>query len=308
MSTAPPRLNQGDTVGIVTLGSPLSADTIRTRIDYLEQLGFNILLGESVFNRTGFLAGSAESRANDFMSMVLNPDVKWILPTRGGVGVAGMIPYLDFTQIRDNPKIISGYSDITILLNALYQFANLITFQGLLLIDFRDSTPAYNFDQFFSATMNGNAPYLFLNPPGIPLQGKVDGVGTGELIGGNLTSFVDSLGTPYEINTRGKVIFLEDTHEATNTIYRYLAHLEAAGKFEDCEAILMGTCTDCPISYNTSYQDLIETFIVPLGKPLVTNVQSAHNYYKGTLPIGANVRVDGTNGTITVLDNTVADR
>ncbi|MFB4212167.1 LD-carboxypeptidase [Shouchella sp. JSM 1781072] len=305
MSIAPPRLQQGDTVGIVTLGSPLAADTINERIRFLEQLGFSVIVGDSVYERTGFLAGSAESRANDFMNMIRNPEVKWILPTRGGVGVAGIIPYLNFAEIRANPKIISGYSDITILLNVLAQFSDLITFQGLLLIDFRENTPPYNVEQFFSTTMNGFAPYPLTNPPSIPLEGRVSGVAIGELIGGNLTSFVGSLGTPYEIDTAGKVLFLEDTHEPTNTVYRYLAQLEAAGKFNDCAAILMGTCTDCPVSYSTSYQDVINSFLVPLGKPLITNVQSAHNYYKATLPIGANVRVDGTNGTITIVENTV---
>lgn len=83
------------------------------------------------------------------MNMFTNENVKAILPTRGGVGVA-ILPFLDFGVIRTNPKIISGYSDITILLNALAQFSNLITFHSLLLINFHQSTPAYNFNQFFS--------------------------------------------------------------------------------------------------------------------------------------------------------------
>lgn len=306
MAQKPPRLQQGDAVGIVTLGSPRSADAINANVAYLRGLGFQPVLGEHVYARTGFLAGPPQDRASDFMTMIEDPSIKWILPTRGGVGVAGIFPYLDFDTIRANPKIISGYSDITILLNVLYQEADLIGFHSLLLLDFQNGTPDYNFNQFFSSTMMPSSPRLLENPPGFPLNGLVNGRGRGPLVGGNLTSFVDSLGTPYEIDTAGKVIFLEDTHEPVNTVYRYLAHLEAAGKFADCEAIIMGTCTSCPIAYNTSYDELISGFLVPLGKPLVTNLQSGHGYYKASVPIGAEVEVDGTNGRITILENTVS--
>ncbi len=284
---------------------PLAADTINARIQYLEQFGFHVVLGDSVYQRTGFLAGTPESRAADFMSMITNNAVKWILPSRGGVGVAGILPYLDYDEIRANPKIVSGYSDITILLNVLSQYADLLTFQGLLLTDFQPSTPEYNFTSFFSSVMTLQAPRALQNPDGFPLIGKVPGVASGEIVGGNLTSFVDSIGTPYEIDTAGKIIVLEDTNESINTIYRYLAHLEAAGKFADCAAIVMGTCSNCSIAYNTSYDDLIEGFLVPLGKPLLSNLQTAHGQYKVCVPIGALARVDGTNATITILDRTV---
>lgn len=306
MAQKPPLLQRGDTIGIVTLGSPLGETTINRRIETLRSMGFNIVLGKNVYARTGLLAGTDQERAADLMEMFENDRVKMIMPTRGGVGVAGILPYLDMDVIRSHPKLISGYSDITVLLNVLYQYADLITLQSLLLIDFRASTPAYNYNQFFTAVSSPVSSRAIVNPPDIPLISRVPGNVTGELVGGNLTSFVDTLGTRFEIDTRGKILLIEETHEPTNTVYRYLNHLKMSGKFDDCIGIIMGECTGCPTSYNTSYQDLIDNFIVPLGKPLMTNLATAHGRYKAAIPIGARYNLNTINNTLTVVEPTVS--
>lgn len=306
MAIKPPILQAGDTIGIVTLGSPLARETINERIQFLESMGFNIVLGQSVYAQTGFLAGSDMERANDLMDMFANDAVKLILPTRGGVGVAGILPFLDYTFIQNNPKLISGYSDITILLNILAQKSNLITLHDLLLIDFRESTPAYNFNQFFAATSTLLEMRTIENPPEIPQISVVLGNVTGPIVGGNLTSLIGTLGTPYEIDTKGKILFLEETHEPTNTVYRYLSMLELAGKFDDCIGIVMGECTNCPSAYNTTYNDVINAVIVPLGKPLMTNVTTGHGFYKAAIPIGAMANLNTVNNTFTVVEPTVS--
>lgn len=305
MATAPPLLRRGDTVGIVTLGSPLNRATIDARIEVLRSTGLNPILGEHVYDQDGFLAGTDEDRAADLMAMFQNEEVRLILPTRGGTGVAGILPYLDFNIIRSNPKLISGYSDITILLNALYQYADLITLQSLMLIDFNFQTPAYNFDQFFTATSIPSPTRRISNPPSIPMISRIPGNVTGPLVGGNLTSFVDTLGTPYEIDIRNKILVLEETHEPTNTVYRYLNHLQLAGKLEECAGIIMGECTGCLEAYGVSYQELIEDVIVPLGKPLMTNVTTAHGIYKTALPIGAVVNLNTEANQLIVTEPTV---
>ncbi|WP_068618347.1 S66 peptidase family protein [Paenibacillus tuaregi] len=306
MPNRPSLLQRGDTIGIVTLGSPLDAKIIDARIQFLKALGFNIVMGNYVYAQNGFLAGTDEQRASDLMMMFENKQVKMILPTRGGTGVDGIIPYLDFTVIQNNPKIISGYSDITVLLNVLYQYGSLITFHSLLLIDFKSGTPDYNFNQFFSATSLYSSNRIIQNPPGIPLVSRVAGNVSAPLVGGNLTSFVDTLGTPFEIDTRGKILFLEETHEPTNTVYRYLNHLKLAGKLTDCLGIIMGECTGCQAAYGVSYEDLINEFIVPLGKPLITNLASGHGVYKAAIPIGAMVNLNTDRNSITVIEPTVS--
>lgn len=306
MAKKPPMLQPGDTIGIVTLGSPLDAQIINARIATLREMGFEVVLGNNVYARTGMVAGSDEGRANDLMDMFENNNVKLILPTRGGVGVAGILPYLDFSVIRRNPKIVTGYSDITILLNVLYQYADLITLQSLMLIDFKPTTPVYNYDQFFAAVSSTVSPRQIENPLGMPIVSRVQGNVTGEIVGGNLTSFTDNLGTNFEIDTVGKILLIEETHEPTNSIYRMINHLKLAGKIDDCIGIIMGECTNCPISYRTSYDDLINGVIVPFGKPLMTNVATAHGQYKAAIPIGAMVNLNTINNTLTVLEPTVS--
>jgi muramoyltetrapeptide carboxypeptidase len=306
MAIKPPQLKAGDTIGIVTLGSPLSTTVINQSIATLENMGFSVIVGDHVYDSVGFLAGTPQQRAADLMKMFENKAVSCILPTRGGVGVAGILPFLDFSVITKNPKIISGYSDITVLLNALYEYSNLITFQSLLLLDFNPQTPAYNFNQFFAATSALTAPWEINNPPEIPLVNKVAGDVTGPVVGGNLTSFVGSLGTPFEINTDGKILCLEETHEPINTVYRYLNHLKIAGKFDDCIGILMGECTNCEPAYGVTYNELIDEFLVPLGKPLMSNLATAHGRFKAAIPIGASVRMNVTERKLTVTESVVS--
>jgi muramoyltetrapeptide carboxypeptidase len=305
MAIRPQILRAGDTVGIVTLGSPLSAEAINTGIQTLKNMGFNVVLGKYVYSYGGYVAATEQQRASDLMTMFQNPNVKAIIPARGGVGVAGIIQYLDFSVIKQNPKIVTGYSDITILLNVLYIWSDLITFHSLLLIDFTPTTPAYNINQFFTATSTLTSPRKLENPPGIPLVSRVPGNVTGPIVGGNLTSFVDNLGTPFEVDTSGKIILIEDVHEPINTIYRYINHLILAGKFKDCAGIIMGECTNCEPAYGKTYEDLIREVIVPLKKPLMTNLATGHGTYKMAIPIGASANLNTYNNTLTILEPTV---
>ncbi|MGA4719890.1 S66 peptidase family protein [Fictibacillus nanhaiensis] len=305
MSIKPQQLQQGDTIGIVTLGSPLEANIINQGITMLENMGFQVLVGDYVYATNGFLSGTPQQRASDLMKMFQNKQVKLILPTRGGVGVASILPYLDYNIIRTNPKIISGYSDVTILINVLYQLADLVTFQSLMLLDFRSSTPSYNFNQFFNSITRTTAPWQIMNPPDIPLISKVPGNVTGVIVGGNLTSLVDSLGTSYEIDTKGKILFLEDTHEPVNTVFRYLNHLKLAGKFDDCIGIIIGECTQCQPAYGKTFENVIDEFIVPLGKPLLVNLASSHGFYKAAVPLGVNVNMNTYNRSLTVIEPAV---
>ncbi|USK32056.1 LD-carboxypeptidase [Bacillus sp. F19] len=306
MAIRPPMLQRGDTIGLVTPGSPLDANIINARVQYLRDIGFNIVFGRHVYSYEGITAAPAGQRAEDVMNMFKDPSVKMILSTRGGTGVQTILPYLDFEVIRKNPKIIAGYSDITVLLNSLYLSSNLITFHSLMLIDFRLETPAYNFNQFFEATSTLTSPRIIQNPSTMPLKSLVPGNVTGPIVGGNMTSLVNTLGTPYEINTQGKILFLEEIHSPTTMIFRYLTQLLMSGKFQDCLGIIMGECTNCLVSYDTTYDDLINDLLVPIGKPLMVNLATGHGFYKAAIPIGANVNLNSTDNTLTVLEPTVS--
>jgi muramoyltetrapeptide carboxypeptidase len=306
MAIRPTILRAGDTIGIVTLGSPRDEETINSRIQFLEGIGFKVIVGKYVYSNLGYLSATPQQRASDLMSMFENPIVKAIIPTRGGVGVADIIPYLNYNTISRNPKILTGYSDITVLLNVLYIWSNLITFHSLLLIDFKSTTPTYSFDQFFTATSTTLSPRRLDNPPEMPLLSRVLGNVTGPIVGGNLTSFIDTLGTPYEVDTRGKIFFIEETHEDVSRVYRMISHLIHAGKFRDCSGIIVGECTRCENSYDKSYEDLINDVIIPLGKPLMTNLASGHGMYKMAIPIGATANLNTFNNTLTIIEATVS--
>lgn len=113
------------------------------------------------------------------------------------------------------------------------------------------------------------------------------------------------LGTPYEIDTSDRILLLEETNEPINTVYRYVKALQLAGKFDDCIGIVLGECTDCPPAYGVSYNDLINEFFVPMQKPLMTNVTTAHGTYKAAVPIGAMVNLNTHKNTLTVLEPSV---
>lgn len=306
MAIRPPILRAGDTVGIVTLGSPRDEATIRNGILFLENLGFNVIVGDYVFSSQGIVAATAQERAQDLMNMFQNSQVRAIIPSRGGTGVKDIIPYLDYRVITENPKILTGYSDITVLLNVLYIWSNLITFHSLLLLDFRSTTPAYNFNQFFTATSTLTAPRILENPPEMPLVSRVPGNVTGTIVGGNLQSFVDTLGTPYEVDTTGKIFFFEETHESISRVYRLLMHLIHAGKLNDCAGIIVGECSNCPDAYGQNLENLVNEVLVPLNKPLMTNLASGHGYYKMAIPIGAMANLNTIDNTLTILEPTVS--
>jgi muramoyltetrapeptide carboxypeptidase len=290
----------------VTLGSPiLNREAINTGIQTLRNMGFNVVLGRHVFSFGGIVAAPANERAKDLMDMITNPNIKLILATRGGTGVQSIFPYLDFDVIRQNPKIISGYSDITALLNIIYQLSNVITFHSLMAGDFQVNTPPYNFNQFFEATSTRTSPRVISNPPELPFISLVPGNVTGTIVGGNLTSLVNTLGTPYEIDTKGKILFFEETNAPSNTIYRFLLQLIMAGKFDDCIGIVIGQCTSCTVSYGTTFYNLINSLLVPIRKPIISNLATGHGYYKATIPIGATVQLNATEPSLRVLEATV---
>lgn len=295
----PPPLKKGDTIGVVTLGSPAKEEELNRGTAVLNNMGYHVLLGNYALSQN-FPATTATHRAQDLMEMFLNPSVKMILGLRGGTGVADILPLLDYSLIRLNPKILAGYSDLSILLNVITQFTGLVTFNAPMLLDIHAETPPFNLEHFLKIISLAR-PYSIKNPAHMPFISKVKGTAIGPLAGGNLTSIIGSLATPFEINTKGKILFLEDINESSTRVYRLLTHLLRAGKFHDVSGIIIGECTNCKTEYNTTYEQVIEKLLVPLGKPLLMNLATGHGKYKVTIPIGSVGRLDTDRGTITIL-------
>lgn len=300
----PTILRYGDTIGIVTLGSPISKEIFFPAIEILHNLGYKTIVGKHALDQ-GFPASSAEDRASDLMTMFENPDIKLILNSRGGTGSADIIPYLDLEIIKRNPKIFSGYSDITNLLNYIYQATGLITFHGLMLNSFSPEAPIYNYMQFLYVVANLKAPRILNNPPTIPRVSKVPGIAVGPLAGGNLATIINSIGTPYEIDTKGKILLLEDIHEETTRVYVNMRQLKATGKLDQCAGFILGEWTDSKTEYGKTVEMVLDEFLLPLGKPIVANVTFGHDKYNLTLPIGTLAELNANANTLTLLKPSV---
>ena len=297
----PRPLQKGSRAALIAPSGPVSPGEPEQCSRVLEELGLVPVLYPSVHLRHGYLAGDDSARAKDLMEAFLDPAIDGIFCIRGGYGASRILPLLDFDRIRSCPKFFGGFSDITALHICLNQFCQLMTYHIPMpsTIVHKGLDP-YTRRQILNC-MAGFEEDAIENPPDIPFLPLVSGQAEGELTGGNLTLVAPSLGTPYEIDTRGKILFLEDVKEQPYQIDRMLVQLRNAGKFKDCAGILLGEWTDCdPANPESSlplgriFQDLL----VPEGKPILENLVCGHCMPSLCLPLGAQVFVDAEKGRI----------
>ncbi len=296
----PVALKEGDTIGLVALAFSVDKESLEKGIEYLRSAGYNVLIGDHVYDSDGYLAGSDKSRADDLNNMFLNEDVKAIFCIRGGYGSARIIKYLDFDIIKNNPKIFMGYSDITFLLNAIYQKTGLITFHGPMVgSDMRrmDST-SYNTQAMNNIIVKSSElPEINWYPLEESLYIK-EGLGIGELVGGNLSIVISSLGTPYEIDTKGKILFLEEVGEPTYRIDRMLNQLKMAGKLDEIAGLIFGESVSCNPRHagEPTLLDVVKSYSEDLNVPVLFGVPLGHGFNKATLPVGAEVLLVSETG------------
>lgn len=300
------RLCFGDTIGIISPASPKDYETIQKGIEFFEKQGFHIKKGKYIYNHLGYLAGSDEQRVDDLMNMFLDESVKMILCIRGGYGTMRTLPYIDFKVIKNNPKIFVGFSDITTYLNNFYEKCGLISFHGPMLTSkFEDDI---TFQSLINTVMNGNKPYILTNPKNISTYSNSEAIVEGVLQGGNLSLISSTLGTPYEIDTRNKILFLEDVGEEPYMIDRMLTQLLLANKLQVCKAIILGQFTNCTLPHykrSLTTEEVLKDRVLSLNIPTLCNFMSGHDYPKLTLPIGAKVSLNCADGSLAVLEAVV---
>lgn len=285
-------------MGVVAPAGPVNRELLEKGLKILRGMKFNPVLGEHVFSRRGYLAGSDEDRAEDLMSMFKNPDVKAIICARGGYGVNRLLPLLKPAIIRKNPKIVVGASDITLLLLYLEKKCSLVAFHGPMV--------GGSFGQYgMKKTKKQFRDLLTGQPEGktlVSAQARVlrPGVGKGEITGGCLTLLCRSLGTPYEIQTRNKILLIEDVNEAPYRIDGMLWQLKTAGKFKDVKGIVLGEMINCHPKKSANgagrlyYQEMFDG----LSIPIVTNFPIGHGREMWTLPFGINATLNAEAKTI----------
>jgi muramoyltetrapeptide carboxypeptidase len=307
----PRKLSAGDTVGMIVPASMVfETDLLDRGREQLEALGFRVKIGEHVKSRYGNLAGTDRERASDINAFFADDEVSAIMAFSGGWGTPRLLPYLDYENIRRHPKILIGFSDITGLLNAVHKKTGLVTFHG----PNADSRyDAYTLNAFRQVLMSLEPIGTLPNPQKrddelIDRENRIvtlrEGRATGRLVGGNLSLIAATMGTPYEIDTAGAILFLEDTHEELYRIDRMLTQLWLGGKLEKIAGFAFGRCTDCPIEGPAlSMGELLRERFGHV--PSVWGLSFGHIEKKLTLPIGIPATLDATAKTLTLAEAAV---
>lgn len=300
----PKALKPGDTIGITATSGPTITENVRLAKEQLEGLGFKTKLAPSCFVSYGYLAGNDKLRADDLNNMFADEKVSGIICLRGGYGSTRILDKVDFNIIRINPKIFVGYSDITALHIAINQISKLVTFHGpMASSDFANGLDDFSKKEFLRAVMNTKPMSYILNPHNIEIQSLVKGKAHGVIVGGNLSLICATMGTQYEIDTKGKILFLEEISEEPYRIDRMLTQLALAGKFDDVAGIILGDWNDCESKIYSNSLSLIQVFeevIMPFKKPTIFNLKAGHCKPKVTLPLGVNALLDADKNRLII--------
>lgn len=304
------RLQLGDTIGLIAPSSPAKAEIIPEAIQAVEELGFQVKVGNSCYAEYGgYLAGTPELRATEINEMFANPQIDAILCLRGGYGTPQLLQYIDYQCIKQNPKLFIGYSDITALHTAILQNSGLATIHGpMAASDLARDCENYTRESLLRVLTAFGPIGSLRNPEGTVIEQLVPGAAEGEVVGGNLALVSALMGTPYELNTKGKLLFLEDVGEEPFKVDRMLTQLALAGKIEDAAGIILGTFTESESPNYSHGFDMIDVFkniIAPYGKPTIYNVQAGHCDIKMTVPFGVKAMLDATNKELIVKESVV---
>lgn len=311
----PAALRPGDTIGVITPSTPVfDPDDLSMIQPTLRHFGLKTKVGSHVGKRTLTFAESVAGRLDDLHSMFSDPGVRAIIAS-GGYGASQLIDQVDYELIRRNPKIFVGFSDVTALHLAIHKRSRLITFYGPSAFSgFSDYTQEYFKKALFRTEPLG----VLTNPdesetirPKHRLRTVYPGTATGRLVGGNLSLIAATMGTPFEIETDGRILFLEDVGEDSYRIDRMLTQLRLAGKFDGVKGIIWGECERCGVDFGPTAAsiytqgEVIDNLLKPLGVPVLSGMTIGHTKDMLTLPLGVQATLDADRGTLTILEPAV---
>jgi len=301
----PPRLKSGDTIAVIAPASPISTRELFDQgVDTLEKMGFKVQYNDRIFQSSRYLAGNDTDRAEELMCALEDPSIQAVIALRGGYGCARLIPYLNENRLRPHPKILMGFSDMTTLFLFFYKRFGWITFHGPMAAT---STLAE-----FALDQNQHLLSLWTDPDYRPiftfpqLEAWAPGIAEGALVGGCLSLIVTSLGTPYEIQTEGKILFLEDTGEPPYRLDRMITHLHLAGKLKSLAGLLLGSFHDCvPTQGNYRAAEVLKDLLTELKVPILSNFPAGHIQDNWAFPLGVKIQIDADSKSVRFLDAAV---
>jgi muramoyltetrapeptide carboxypeptidase len=303
----PSALHSGDTVGIVAPASNVKRTDLEAGCEALRQAGYRPFYFDSIFEQDMYFAGSVERRVRELEQMFMRDEVKAIVCARGGYGANYLLGQVNLDTIRNHPKILVGYSDLTALMTHLTDTTGLVTFHGPMVA--KDWARADGVDLCsWQAALTSTEPWdIALNAGASAL---VEGEAEGVLYGGCLSILVASLGTAYEIKTAGTFLFLEDVSAKPFQIDRMLMQMKLAGMFDEVKGIVFGEMLDCVQTANQGYtlEQIVLRIVENLRVPVAFGVRSGHvSAGNITLPFGVQTRLKVSAGKVAlqVLEATV---
>jgi muramoyltetrapeptide carboxypeptidase len=311
----PPRLRPGDLVGLIAPGGVVDDALIEKCVKNLEAFGMRVKISANIRAARGGYAGTVAQRADDLHSMFLDREVKAIWAARGGSGCIHLLPKINYPLIRNHPKILIGYSDITALLLAIYRLAGLITFHGPVASStFSDYSAAHlkvvlmEPQPRFEINMSAQNAEKALQEPHYARRTIREGVAVGRLVGGNLSVLSALVGTPYAAELRDSVLFLEEIGEAPYRIDRMLTQLSQSGGLKNIAGAMLGVfqksaATDGEPSLTLA--DVLDDHFAQLKTPSVYGFSFGHIAQQFTIPVGVRARLDSANATLTLLEAAV---
>ncbi len=289
---APPSLNQNDTIGIVAPARSISQSELKTAFEIFESWGLKIKTGKNLYNQHNQFAGTDKERASDFQAMMDDPEIKAIVCARGGYGTVKIMEHLNFQSFRDNPKWVVGYSDITVLHSYITQKLGVKTLHAAMPLNLTEKTRNNKSTQQLKQTLFGDNPEFEWEAE---INRKSFRKTEGQLTGGNLSVLYSLRGTPYDIDTNNKILFLEDLDEYLYHIDRMMMNLRTGGKLSNLKALLVGGMTDMndnssPFGMNAT--EIIQTITKNAEFPVIFDAPVGHIKENMPLIMGGYAKIE----------------
>jgi muramoyltetrapeptide carboxypeptidase len=305
MNKVPTTLKRSDHVELLVLSSPdafLNREQFDKGVRYLRSIGLEVDYREEALSSHGYLVAPAREQAAWIMDAFKNSKTKGIFLANGGSNLNRVIQYLDFEIIKENPKLIMGMSNMSILLNAITTMCDLVTYYGPAVIfnlGNPDGFDKYSEKSFLKTIFNTDSKTEFV--PFSQWQCLKAGRASGGIIGGNLTTIESLLGTPYEPNWTGAILFWEDCFMELHLLDMVLSHFELAGVFQKINGMVIGRPLEiAETEYKTdlTFEQFIRDYFADIQIPVMYNVDFGHNDEKQVVPIGKCVEINAEYLTI----------
>jgi len=279
---------------------PLNKTDLQSGIEIMESSGFEVSLAPHVYSKMDYLAGEDEDRLEDLHDMFRNPDIKAVFCARGGYGTTRLLDKIEYDLIRQNPKILVGYSDITALLIAIYKKTGLITFHGPAVRELASKHHG-NYDNLLRLLSSDQPLKLSLAKGEVLIPGRA----TGALIGGNLSLICHLIGTPFLPSLYGYILFIEDRGEPLYRIDRMLTHLKLSGQLSGLSGLVAGEFEECgdPSTINRLLMDVMSDLDIPIA----TGLEVGHGHKNLALPLGLSSELDTDRKTLSIMEVAIED-